>query len=110
MTLSARRMDNLLNKSPESGYIHSRNGASGSQRLCTMKEGVFKKIHKRIQLKKGSDNTAPGEAGRAARPLSRGCSAPGTGWAATGLACLKEPEHRDGLQIPGLCHQNLASP
>lgn len=36
-----RRMNSLLNKSPESGYIHSRNGASGSQHLCMMKEVIF---------------------------------------------------------------------
>lgn len=38
-----RRMNSLLDKSPESGYIHSRNGASGSQHLCTMKEEIFLK-------------------------------------------------------------------
>lgn len=44
MTLSDRRMNSLLNKSPESGYIHSRNGASESQHLCTMKGEIFLKI------------------------------------------------------------------
>lgn len=48
MTLSDRRMNNLLNKSPKSGYIHRRNGASDSQHLCTMKEEIFKKKKKNL--------------------------------------------------------------
>lgn len=47
MTFPDRRMNSLLNKSPESGYIHSRNGASDSQHLCTMKEEIFKQKKKK---------------------------------------------------------------
>lgn len=84
MTLSDRRMNSLLNKSPESGYIHSRNGASGSQHLCTMKEGILKKKKKKSITEdtnqKGSNNTNIGEGGKGAEPLSRGCSAPAKAW------------------------------
>lgn len=38
--------------------------------------------------------------GRGAEPLSRGCSAPGTGSAAGELICLRELQHLEGLQIP----------
>lgn len=69
-----RRMNSLLNKSPESGYIHSRNGASGSQHLCMMKESFFK-ISNRGYKSKGSNNTNNGEVGKGAEPLSRGCTA-----------------------------------
>lgn len=75
MTLSDRRMNSSLNKSPESGYIHSRNGASDSQHLCTMKEEIFlKKFYNRGYNQKGSNNTNIGEVGKEAEPLSRGCS------------------------------------
>lgn len=98
MTLSDRRMNILLNKSPKSGYIHSRNGASGSQHLCTMKEGIFKKKKKKQDTnEKGSNNTNIGEVGKGAEPFSRGCSAPGTGPAARKLTCLRELQHLDGL-------------
>lgn len=102
MSLSDRRMNILLNKSPQSGYIHSRNGASGSQHLCTMKEGIFKKTKSRTEdtNQKGSNDTNLGELGKGTEPLSRGCSAPGTGLAAEELICLREHEHVGGPQIP----------
>lgn len=75
MTLSDRRMNSLLNKSPESGYIHSRNGASDSQHLCTMKEEIFlKNPITEDANQKGSKDTNIGEVGKGAEPLSRGCS------------------------------------
>lgn len=99
MTLSDRRMNSLLNKSPESGYIHSRNGASGTQHLCTMKEGnLFKKKVIEDTNKKGSNTTNFGEVGKGAEPLSRGYSAPGTGSAARELICLGELQHLYRLQ------------
>lgn len=65
MTLSDRRMNSLLNKSPESGYIHSRNGASESQHLCTMKGEIFKKnICNRGYKSKGSKDMDTGEVGK----------------------------------------------
>lgn len=93
MTLSDRRMNSLLNKSPESGYIHSRNGASGFQHLCTMKEFLKKKSITEDTNQKGSNNTNIWEVGKGAQPLSRGCSAPGTGSAAGELICLRELQH-----------------
>lgn len=112
MTLSDRRMNSLLNKSPESGYIHSRNGASGFQHLCTMKEELFKKKKSITEdtNKKGSNNTNIGEVGRGAEPLSRGCSAPGTGSAAGELICLREPQHLEELTPNPMskCNPNLS--
>jgi hypothetical protein len=76
MTLSDRRMKSLLNKSPESGYIHSRSGASDSQHLCTMKINTF--------LKK-SITEDTNKRGKGEEPLSKGCSAPGMALAARKL-------------------------
>lgn len=64
MTLSDRRMNNLLNKSPKSGYIHRRNGASESQHLCTMKEEISKKKSVTGYKSKGSKDTDTGEVGK----------------------------------------------
>lgn len=76
MTLSDRRMNILLNKSPKSGYIHSRNGASGSQHLCTMKEGIFKKKKSnRIQMKKAATTPTLGRWERE-QSLSQGAVQP----------------------------------
>lgn len=73
MTLSDRRMNSLLNKSPESGYIHSRNGASESQHLCTMKEEMFKKISVTEDTYQKAAKT------RTLVRWERGCSAPSVG-------------------------------
>lgn len=80
MTLSDRRMNSLLNKSPESGYIHSRNGASESQHLCTMKEEMFKKISVTEDTNQKAART------RTLVRWERGCSAPSTGAAARELS------------------------
>lgn len=77
MTLSDRRMNNLLNKSPKSGYIHRRNGASDSQHLCTMKEEIFKKKKKtcnRGYKSKGSKDTDTGEVGKGLLSYQHGLS------------------------------------
>lgn len=80
MTLSDRRMNSLLNKSPESGYIHSRNGASESQHLCTMKEEMFKKISVTEDTNQKAART------RTLVRWERGCSAPSMGTAARELS------------------------
>lgn len=88
MTLSDRRMNNLLNKSPKSGYIHRRNGASESQHLCTMKEEIFKK---KISVTEDTNQKA------ARTPTlarwERGYSATSMGSAARELIYLKDLQH-----------------
>lgn len=80
MTLSDRRMNSLLNKSPESGYIHSRNGASESQHLYTMKEEMFKKITVTEDTNQKAART------QTLVRWERGCSAPSMGAAARELS------------------------
>lgn len=82
-------MNNLLNKSPKSGYIHRRNGASESQHLCTMKEEIFKK--KKISVTEDTNQKA------ARTPTlarwERGYSATSMGSAARELIYLKDLQH-----------------
>lgn len=87
MTLSDRRMNSLLNKSPESGYIHSRNGASESQHLCTMKEEILKKISVTEDTNQKAART------QTLVRWERGCSAPSMGSAARELIYLKDLQH-----------------
>lgn len=96
MTLSDRRMNNLLNKSPKSGYIHRRNGASDSQHLCTMKEEIFKKKKKPVTE---DTNQKAARTPTLAR-WERDYSATSMGLAAGELIYLKDLQHWDGLQVP----------
>lgn len=89
MTLSDRRMNNLLNKSPKSGYIHRRNGASDSQHLCTMKEEILKKKKKPVTE---DTNQKAARTPTLAR-WERDYSATSMGLAAGELIYLKDLQH-----------------
>lgn len=69
MTFPDRRMNSLMNNSPESGYIHSRNGASDSQHLCTMKKEILKKDITEDINQKGSNITNIGKVRKGAQQL-----------------------------------------
>lgn len=94
-----RRMNSLLNKSPKSGYIHSRNGASDSQHLCTMKRrNLLKKASNRGYKSKRQQQHQHWRGGKATRASPQGQLSPWhrlSNW----RIYLREHQHLDGPQI-----------
>lgn len=94
-----RRMNSLLNKSPKSGYIHSRNGASDSQHLCTMKRrNLLKKASNRGYKSKRQQQHQHWRGGKATRASPQGQLSP---WhrLSNCRIYLREHQHLDGPQI-----------